>query len=120
MTVFPKIVQALSDILDMEPGRISPESYLIRDLEAESIDLLELAVILNSEFKIDIDDDEMFLKALRIYLDDPKKKPIDMDGYLMEKYPFLTRERILEILDDLDKGPVIKVKDLVSYVSWKE
>ena len=77
-------------------------------------------MVLNSEFKIDIDDDEMFLKTLRIYLDDPKNKPEDMGEYLMEKYPFLTRERIREIIGDLDLGPVIKVKDLVSYISWKD
>lgn len=120
MDVMTKIADALADILDVDAGEIKPETYLVRDLEAESIDLLELAVVLNSEFKIDVDDDEIFLKTLRIYLDDPKKNHHEDTGeYLMEKYPYLTRERILEILDDLDSGPVLKVKDLVSYINWK-
>ena len=121
MDIFEKITDALADILDVDPMEITPETYLIRDLEAESIDLLELAVVLNSEFKIDVDDDEMFLKTLRIYLDDPKKNhEDDTEEYLIDKYPYLTKDRIKEILSDLDDGPVLKVKDLVSYIEWKD
>ena len=120
MDVLKKITNALSDILDVDPSDIHPESYLIRDLEAESIDLLELAVTLNAEFKIDVDDDEIFLRTLRIYLENPQKEHSgDTESYLMEKYPFLTRDRIKEILADLDHGPVLKVKDLVHYIAWK-
>lgn len=121
MNVLDKITDALVDILDVEPSEIGPETYLIRDLEMESIDLLELAIVLNSEFKIDVDDDEIFLKTLRIYLDDPKKThENDTEEYMVEKFPFLTRDRIREVLVDLDKGPVLKVKDLVSYIDWKD
>lgn len=119
MDVLNKVIEALAEILDVNPRDIGPETYLIRDLEAESIDLLELAVVLNAEFQIEIDDDEIFLRTLRIYLDEPKSTPADMGEYLMEKYPYLTRERILEVLSDLPDGPVIKVKDLVSYINWK-
>lgn len=119
MNIYSKVVDALADILDVDKNGISTETYLIRDLEAESIDLLELAVTLNSEFKIDIDDDEMFLRTLRIYLDDPKETPEDMAEYLSEKYPYLTRDRVREILNDLNQGPVLKVKDLISYIKWK-
>ncbi|MBU1171383.1 MAG: hypothetical protein KKD44_17660 [Proteobacteria bacterium] len=119
MNVISKVIESLADILDFDPNNIGPETYLIRDLEAESIDLLELAVVLNTEFKIEVDDDEIFLKTLRIYLDKPKECPKDMGEYMMEKYPYLTRERIKEILEDLPHGPVIKVKDLVSYINWK-
>lgn len=119
MDILQKITEALAEILDVNARNIGPDTYLIRDLEAESIDLLELAVVLNAEFQIEVDDDEIFLKTLRIYLDEPKTSPEDMGEYLMEKFPYLTRERIREILDDLAKGPVLKVKDLVSYINWK-
>lgn len=118
-SIFSKVTGTLADILDIEAGEIDQETYLIRDLEAESIDLLELAVTLNSEFQIEIDDDEIFLKMLRIYLDEPEKKPDDMQAYLMEKYPFLSASRIREILKERDNGPVLKVKDLISYIKWK-
>lgn len=119
MSVFSKISGILADILDLESSTINAETYLIRDLEAESIDLLELAVTLNSEFQIDIDDDEIFLKTLRIYIDEPKNSPENMQEYIMEKYPYLSGERIQEILNDLKNGPVLKVKDLISYINWK-
>lgn len=119
-SIFSKVTGTLADILDIDAGEIDQETYLIRDLEAESIDLLELAVTLNTEFQIEIDDDEIFLKMLRIYLEEPKSDTeSDMQEYLMEKYPFLSAVRIREILDDRNNGPVLKVKDLISYINWK-
>ncbi len=119
MDILEKVTGTLADILDVEINEIGSETYLIRDLEAESIDLLELAVTLNSEFQIEIDDDEIFLKMLRIYLEQPDNKPNDMQEYLMEKYPYLSANRIREILEDQTNGPVLKVKDLISYINWK-
>lgn len=119
MTILDRIIDVLSDILDLDPSMVSLESYLVRDLEAESIDLLEIAVTLNSEFRTTIDDDEIFLKNLRIYLEEAGSSSDSWGDYLMGKYPFLTRERIREIVLDLHSGPVIKVKDLVSYIEFK-
>lgn len=115
MTILNRIIGILSDILDLDPSMISSESYLVRDLEAESIDLLEIAVTLNSEFRTDINDEEIFLKNLRIYIDESEA----LSDYLVGKYPFLTRERIREMVSDLHSGPVLKVKDLVSYIQFK-
>lgn len=119
MNTFEKVQKTLADILDIEKDEITMESYLIRDLEAESIDLLELAVSLNSEFQVEINDDEIFLKTLRIYLNDPGERK-DKQAYLMEKYPYLTMERIGEIMDDVANGPALKVKDLISYIEWRD
>ena len=55
MNVLEKVTGTLADILDIEAHTIHSETYLIRELEAESIDLLELAVTLNSELQIEID-----------------------------------------------------------------
>jgi acyl carrier protein len=119
MSVLNRIVNLLTDILDLEPSMISLESYLVRDLEAESIDLLEIAVTLNSEFKTEIDDDEIFLKNLRIFLLEARESKESWGDYLAGKYPHLSRERIREMVADLDGGPVLKVKDLVSYITYK-
>ena len=119
MTVFEKIQATLADILDVDAESIGTETYLIRDLDVESIDLLELAVSLSSEFNIDVNDDEVFLKTLRVYLSDPGDHVTDVRGYLMEKYPYLTSVRVDEILSDQEGGPVLKVKDIVDYVTWR-
>lgn len=119
MTILNRIIGILADILDLDPSMVSSESYLVRDLEAESIDLLEIAVTLNSEFRTDIDDEEIFLKNLRIYIDESEASSDSWGDYLVGKYPFLTRERIREMVSDLHSGPVLKVKDLVSYIQFK-
>ncbi len=111
-----RIITVLSDILDLDPATITADSYLIRDLNAESIDLLEIAVTLNSEFKTDIDDDAIFLKNLRIYLNEAGESQDDKRAYLAEKYPFLDQARIRDMVADLEAGPVLKVRDLASYI----
>lgn len=119
MTVLHTIQATLADILDVDAKDIGLETYLFRDLDVESIDLLELAVSLSSEFNIDVNDDEVFLKTLRVYLSEPKGQVTDIRAYLMEKYPYLTAARVDEILADQQGGPVLKVKDLVAYVTWR-
>ncbi|MBU2521737.1 MAG: hypothetical protein KKD50_05860 [Proteobacteria bacterium] len=116
MDILEEITKILSDILDIDDRNISPETYLIRELGAESIDLLELAVALNSRFKIDVNDDEIFLRKLRQYITKAGQQNKDILQYLAEKIPFLTRKRLEDIITDLEGGPTLKVKDLAAYV----
>jgi acyl carrier protein len=119
MDAFPKIKDVLMEILDVEEGRITPETYVIRELEAESIDLLELAVSLNTVFKREIIDDDIFLRKLRLYLEEAVQAGRNGSTCLAEKYPFLDQARIKEVLKDMGGGPVLKVKDLVSYIHYE-
>jgi len=116
MNIVEKITEILSEILDIENHNISPETYVIRELGAESIDLLELAVALNSEFKIDVNDDEIFLRKLRQYITEAGQQDKDILQYLTEKLSFLMQKRLEEIMADIENGPTLKVKDLISYV----
>ena len=116
MKSFEGIREILSEILDLEEGNISPETYLVRDLGAESIDLLELAVSINKRFGIEVKDEEIFLIRLRVHLKEAQQKGLEIVSYISGKYPVLSRERIAEIIADIEGGPVLKVKDLVSYV----
>jgi acyl carrier protein len=119
MEILNGIKNILMDILDIEGLHITEETYLVRDLGAESIDLLELAVSLNAKFKTEINDNVIYLKQLRLFVDDANRQKNDVPQYLSEKYPFLSHNRIKEILTDINGGPVLKVKDLVSYVKWQ-
>jgi acyl carrier protein len=119
MDVFGQIRESLTEIMDIEAEEVTPETYLVRDLGAESIDLLELSVALNSRFKIDINDDAVFLRTLRVCLDGARADGHGTVSHVKGKFPFLGRERVEEILRDLDSGPVLKVRDLVDYVSWQ-
>ena len=113
-----QLSEILSDILDINPKEILPETYLVRELGAESIDLMELAVTLNNQFSISVDEDKIFMKSLREHISESKEQNRSMEGELKEKYPFLSQERVQEILSDLDGGPVLKVKDLGMYVDF--
>lgn len=119
MDTLSEITKSLGEILDIEIEEITPEAYVVRDLGAESIDLLELSVALNARFKVEVNEDEVFLRTFRVFLNkatEDRKNPAD---YLQAKFPFLGAGRIGEILSDLDGGPVLKVKDLTAYVSWR-
>ena len=116
MNILEEITKILAEILDIENHNISSETYLIRELGAESIDLLELAVALNSRFKINVNDDEIFLRKLRQYITEAEQQDKDILQYLAEKLPFLMQKRLEEMIADLENGPTLKVKDLISYV----
>lgn len=107
MDIFTEIKRILMVILDLEDQAITAESYLLQDLNAESVDLLELAAALQNTFKIEIDETLLFLPGIR-------------GGVTPQaNIPFLTPERLKEITADLADRPVLKVKDMVSYVEWK-
>jgi hypothetical protein len=40
--------------------------------------------------------------------------------HLLVMLPFLTGTRLEEIVSDLEGGPTLKVKDLVSYIEWRQ
>jgi len=115
MNIQSTIYNILCDILEIDEEDIQPESYLIRELNAESIDLLELAVCINQAFNIKVNEDDLFLKKLRLFLDVEPENNFQI--ILQDKYPFLLSDRIKQILEDLEGGPVLKVKDLIHYVS---
>ncbi len=116
MEPFDTIKMLLTNILDIREADITPETYIIRDLGAESIDLLELAVALNTAFKIEVIDHEIFLTRLREYITEAEEGGLDMTPHLKQKLPFLSHGRIREIMADLENGPTLKVKDLVGYI----
>lgn len=117
MDILEEITKILADILDIEGREITPETYLIRELGAESIDLLELSVAINARFQIEVNDDELFLRTMRLHLRTAAEEGKDAVGYLAEKYPALTVARVAEILADMGGGSVLRVKDIISYIA---
>lgn len=112
------VAEILVEILDVEPEDVFPEAYLMRDLEVESIDLMELAVNLNERFGLDVNEEVIFLKSLRSVLEKARETGADAAAAVAGEFPFLTARRIAEMVVDLDGGPVLKVKDLVDYVNY--
>lgn len=120
MDTLTEIKNMLTEILDIEGREITPETYLIRELGAESIDLLELSVAINAGFNIEVNDDDIYLRTMRRHLHKAKEENKDAAVYLAEKYPALAGTRIKEILEDLSGGPVLKIKDITNYIIWQK
>lgn len=112
--VFNTIQEIIAEVMDLECDEISRESFLIRDLGVESIDLMEVAVMLNSRFNINVEDDKVFLTNLRSHI-----KSSDDGAHLICKYPFLSKERIEKILEEVHRGPVLTAGDIEAYVLYQ-
>lgn len=105
MDIYSEIKQILINILDREPQDITPDSLILRDLGAESVDLMELAVSLRTRFNIEVNEAELFLAGIR--------------GGQLPALPFLPPERLQEISADCSGISLLNVRDLASYVEWK-
>ena len=53
-----RLKQIVADQLNVEESRIVPEASFTEDLEADSLDLVELIMSLEEEFDIEISDEE--------------------------------------------------------------
>lgn len=115
MNPFATIASILAEILDLDPAEITSETYVIRTLEAESIDLLEIGVAMQLRLGIVVNDDPLFLKNVRIVLSRAQQTGTDQLRALNSEYPHLSEVRLREILADLPAGPVLRVDDLVAY-----
>lgn len=115
MNPFTTITSILAEILDLDPADITPETYVIRTLKAESIDLLEIGVAMQHRLGIAVDDDRLFLKNARLVLARAEERGGDALTALGAEYPHLPEDRRREILADLTAGPVLRVGDLVAY-----
>lgn len=118
MSTFEKVREILAEILDFDTADIFLDSYLMRELTAESIDLLEVALEISSKFGIEVQDDDIFLRKLRGIIVDARENDLDPLSVIVEKLPHLNQERVEEMLDELKAGPVLKVRDIVSYVDY--
>ena len=58
--VFEKIRQSLASQLEMDPEKISRDTDIMNDLGADSLDLVELIMVLEEEYEIRVTDDSVY------------------------------------------------------------
>lgn len=71
--IFQKIQECLAGALGIEPQEIRPESSLVRDMGAESIDFIDILFRLEKAFDIKIPSGELFPSSL-----------LNENGFVME------------------------------------
>lgn len=56
--VTEKVKQIIVDQLGVSPDQVKPEASFIKDLGADSLDIVELVMAMEEEFEIEIPDEE--------------------------------------------------------------
>ena len=56
---FDKFKQCAVEVLQVEPDKVTPEASFADDLDADSLDLVQLVMDLEEEFDITVDEDEL-------------------------------------------------------------
>lgn len=55
--VFDKVVQILADQLSVDPDKITMDSLLEEDLDADSLDAIDIVMSIEDEFEIEVPDE---------------------------------------------------------------
>lgn len=58
MSLREKVVSMIAKNLDLNPADISPDAHLIKDLGADSLDVVELVMSFEDEFGIEVPDED--------------------------------------------------------------
>ena len=56
---FAKVQEIIAEQLELDPAKITMESSLMEDLEADSLDVIELVMAFEEEFGVKMPDDEL-------------------------------------------------------------
>jgi len=98
--IVARVSARVAEVLALDAGEVKPESRLINELGAESLDLVELMYLLEQEFKIRLSKDDMSLSA---QLGMPEEELHDKE-VLTPKALELLRQRFPRAADDLKQG----------------
>jgi acyl carrier protein len=119
--VFSKVQTALVDALGVDDDDVTPDATIVGDLEAESIDFLDIVFKLEKAFGIKIQTDELFPKDILsegTYVQDGK---VNSNGLteLKRRMPWADLSKFEANPRIQDFGDLLTVSDLCRYVQSK-
>lgn len=59
MTVYEEVTSVMAEVLGMDSDRFKPETDLVADLKANSLDLIEIVTLLEEKYELSIIDDDL-------------------------------------------------------------
>jgi acyl carrier protein len=119
--IFSKVQEALVDALGVEEEEVKPEATLQGDLDAESIDFLDIVFRLEKAFDIKIERGELFPEDILTSTEYVDEGRVNAAGIvkLKERMPFAD-------LTKFEKDPVVQklgqqltVQDMCNFVEHK-
>jgi acyl carrier protein len=119
--IFSKVQEALVDALGVEDEEVIPEATLQGDLDAESIDFLDIVFRLEKAFDIKIERGELFPEDILTSTDYVEEGKVNAAGIakLKERMPFAD-------LSKFERDPVVQklgqqltVQDMCKFVEHK-
>lgn len=119
--IFEKVREALVDALGVDDDEVTPEATLQGDLDAESIDFLDIVFRLEKAFDIKIERGELFPEDILTNTDYVEGGKVNAEGIakLRERMPFadLSKFEAEPIVQNL--GQQLTVKDMCNFVAHK-
>jgi acyl carrier protein len=119
--IFSKVQEALVDALGVEDEEVTPEATLQGDLDAESIDFLDIVFRLEKAFDIKIERGELFPEDILTSTDYVEEGKVNAAGIakLKERMPFadLTKFERDPVVQKL--GQQLTVQDMCNFVEHK-
>lgn len=119
--IFSKVQEALVDALGVDDDEVTPEATLQGDLDAESIDFLDIVFRLEKAFDIKIERGELFPEDILTDTEFVQDGKVNDAGIakLKERMPFadLSKFESEPIVQNL--GQQLTVKDMCNFVAHK-
>ena len=119
--IFLKVREALVDALGVDEDEVVPEARLSGDLEAESIDFLDIVFRLEKAFDIKIDRGELFTEDILTdpqYVQEGKVTPEGL-AKLKQRMPFANLSKLEADPAVQNLGNELTVQDMCWYVEGK-
>lgn len=119
--VFEKVQEALIDALGVEEDEVTPEARLQADLDAESIDFLDIVFRLEKAFSIKIERGELFPEDILTNTDYVSDGRVNAEGIakLKQRMPFADLSAFEADPLVTNIGKHLTVRDLCKFVEHK-
>jgi acyl carrier protein len=119
--IFDKVREALVDALGVDDDEVTPEATLQGDLDAESIDFLDIVFRLEKAFDIKIERGELFPEDILTNTEYVKDGKVNAAGIakLRERMPFADLSNFVAEPVVQNLGQQLTVKDMCNFVAYK-